>query len=188
MNTQDQQSFKGAGFKAMVRALNEMYGEAAVKRVIEACGPELRSFVAKKTLDNVWLPDRVGTDLVVTADRLLGKGDFSLIRKVGYCVAKDNLTGIYKIYVKMSSISGLLKRADQIWRQYFNTGNVKVLLAEKKHFQFEVVDYTPYPDTCIGVLGWLDMFLEVYKVKGVASHPDCKLKGQGHCIFDITLE
>jgi len=188
MNIQDQQAFKGAGFKAMIRAITELYGAPALQKVLQAAGPELRQFATRKVLDNEWIPDRIGTDLMINADKVLGRGDYSLIRKLGYHVAKDNLTGIYKIYVKMTSISGLLKRADQIWSQYFNTGTVKVVLAEPKHYQFEVVDHTPYQDTCIGVLGWLDMFIEVYKVKGVASHPECKLKGHGKCVFDIKLE
>jgi hypothetical protein len=188
MNIQDQQAFKGAGFKAMLRAITELYGEPALQKVLQAAGPELRQYTARKVLENEWIPDRIGTDLLITADKVLGRGDYTLIRTFGYHVAKDNLKGIYKIYIKITSISGLLKRADQIWSQYFNTGKVKVVMAEEKHFQFEVLDYSPYPDTCIGVLGWLDMFLEVYKVKGVASHPQCKLKGSGKCIFDIKLE
>lgn len=188
MNAQNTQCFKGTGFKAMLKAINDLYGEAAVTKVLAAGTPELRAYAAKKVLDNEWVPDRVGSNLFLTADRVLGKGDYAIIRKMSYMLAKDNLTGIYRVYVKMSSINGLLKRADQIWRQYFNTGTVKVLLAEKKHFQFEVVDYVPDSDTCIGVLGWLDAFIEAYKVKAVPSHPECKLKGNARCVFDIKLE
>jgi hypothetical protein len=188
MNAQELQAFKGAGFKAMLRAITTMHGEAGLKKVLAGASPELKSLTIRKVLDNEWIPDKLGTELMVSADRVLGQGDYSQIRKISYFVAKDNLTGIYKIYVKMTSINGLLKRADQIWKQYFSTGTVKTLLAEPNHFQFEVLDYIPYPDTCIGVLGWLDMFMEVYKRKGVASHPECKLKGHSRCLFDIKLE
>ena len=188
MNTQDQQAFKGTGFKAMLRAITAMHGDTGLKKVLEKASPELKSLTIRKVLDNEWVPDKLGAELMVSADRILGQGDYSKIRKIGYFVAKDNLTGIYKIYVKMTSINGLLKRGDQIWKQYFNSGSVKTLLAEPNHFQFEVVDHTPFPDTCMGVLGWLDMFIKVYKRKGVASHPECKLKGHNRCVFDIKLD
>lgn len=188
MTNPENPCFKGTGFKTMLKALEDMYGEDGLKKVLDAGTPELRSYASKKILDNEWIPDRIGSNLLVTADKLLGRNDTVLIRKVGYWLAKDNLKGIYKIYVKMSSIAGLLKRADQIWRQYFSTGTVKVLLSEKKHYQFEVVEYIPDVDTCPGVLGWLDAFIEAYKVKGVASHPECKIKGQSRCVFDIKLE
>ena len=188
MGDLDKKCFKGAGFNAIQRAITEMYGEAGLKKVLDAGSAELRQFSSRKVLDNEWIPDRIGSDLMITADRVFGRGDYALIRKIGAWVAKDNLKGIYKVYIKMTSISGLLRRADQIWSQYFNTGSVKVLLAEPKHYQFEVVDYIPDPDTCIGVLGWLDVFIEAYKVKGVASHPECKLKGHNRCIFDIKLD
>jgi hypothetical protein len=188
MNAQDQQAFKGAGFKAMLRAITTLHGEAGLKKVLDNASPDLKTLTTRKVLDNEWIQDRLGTELMVSADRILGQGDLSQIRKISYLVAKDNLTGIYKIYVKMTSINGLLKRADQIWKQYFNSGSVKTLLTEPNHFQFEVLDHHPYPDTCIGVLGWLDMFMEVYKRKGVASHPECKRSGHSRCIFDIKLE
>jgi hypothetical protein len=188
MNIQDQQAEKGSAFNGTVRAIKELYGEEALKKILEAGSPELRELCSRKVLDNEWVPDRVASSLMLTADRLYGRGDLAAIRKIGFLVAHYNLTGIYKIYVKMSSIGGLVKRADQIWKQYFNIGRVQVLLSEEKHFQFEIMDHDPFPEKCTAILGWLDMFIEVYKVKGVATHPECKAKGQRRCVFDIKLE
>jgi len=186
VHTQDYQRFKGAGFNAQLRAITELFGEAGLQKVIDGSSDEFKQWAKKKVLENEWVPDRVGAEGLSQADKILGKGDLTVIRKLGYMVAKYNLSGIYKAFVKLTTIESLLKRADVVWKKYYSDGYIEILTQEPKHYIFEIVNYQPYPSSCIALLGWLDTFLEVYKLKGTATHPECKNRGGKHCIFEMT--
>jgi len=188
MHTQDYQNFKGAGFKAQLKAISDLFGERGLQKVLIASSVELRALAKKKLLDNEWVPDRLSGELLAKADQVLGKGDLSLIRKIGYMLAKDNLSGIYKAFIKLSSIEAILKRANLVWKKYYSHGYIDVIDKTPGHYIFEVANYQPYTSTCIGLLGWLDMFLEVYKLKGKATHTECKLRGGTRCIFELIWE
>jgi hypothetical protein len=186
VHTQDYQKFKGAGFNAQLKAITTLYGASGLEKVIEASSEEFKEYTRKKVLENEWIPDRVGAEGLFLADKILGKGDLALVRKLGYMIAKDNLSGIYKAFIKLTTIESLLKRADVVWKKYYSEGYIEIITQEPKHYVFEIVNYQPYPSTCIALLGWLDTFLEVYKLKGTATHTECKNKGGERCIFEMT--
>lgn len=186
VHTQDYQRFKGAGFNAQLKAITALFGEAGLQKVIEGSSDEFKGWARKKVLENEWVPDRVGAEGLSQADKILGKGDMALVRKLGYLIAKDNLSGIYKAFIKLTTIESLLKRADVVWKKYYSDGYIEILTQEPKRYVFEIVNYQPYPSTCIALLGWLDTFLEVYKLKGTATHTECKNRGGKRCIFEMT--
>lgn len=182
------QKFKGAGFNAIVGVVRERFGEDAVRKIVEKCNPETRSYATRKVLDNEWVPDVVSAEFIEVADKVMGRGDESLMRWIGYQVAKENLSGIYKAFVKMSSIQSILKRANVVWKKYYSHGYLETIELEKGRFVFEVRQYDPTPSSCPSLLGWMDMFLEVYKKKGKAEHVECRLKGGKCCRFKLTWE
>jgi hypothetical protein len=186
VHPQDYQRFKGAGFNAQLKAITDLYGEAGLKKVIAGSSDEFKEWAKKKVLENEWIPDRVGAEGLSQADRILGKGDLSLVRKLGYLIAKDNLSGIYKVFIRLTTIESLLKRADVVWKKYYSDGFIEILTQEPNHYIFEIVNYQPYPSTCTALLGWLDTFFEVYKLKGTATHIECKNRGGKRCIFELT--
>jgi hypothetical protein len=186
VHTQDYQKFKGAGFNAQLKAITNIYGDAGLQKLIAGSSDEFKEYAKKKVLENEWIPDRVGAEGLSQADKILGNGDEALIRKLGYLIAKDNLSGIYKVFVKLTTIESLLKRADVVWKKYYSEGYIEILTQEPKHYVFEIANYQPYPSTCIALLGWLDTFLEVYKLKGTATHIECKNRGGKRCIFEMT--
>jgi hypothetical protein len=187
--TEDEQKFKGAGFNGIVEAIRERYGDAGLQKVLKRCSPDVRALTSRKVLDNEWVADDAGAELMEMADKVLSNGDWTLMRWIGYKVAKIHLRGIYKVFVKFTTFKSILKRANVVWKKYYTEGELKVVKWEKGLFQFEVVGYKGSPSNCMGVLGWLDMFLEVYKVKGGrAEHDQCRIKGSDKEIYTITWD
>ena len=184
----EEQKFKGAGLNALIQVLKERYGEAEYTKMVSRCSPDVKRYVNRKIYDNEWIPDSISAELTETADKTFEGGKDKLLRDMGYLIAHYNLSGIYKVFVKFSSIKSVLKRADLIWKKYYSHGEIKILKNEDRHFVFEVIDYEPYRSSCPGVLGWVDLFLELYKKKGTVTHPECKLKGDKRCVFDLHWE
>jgi hypothetical protein len=182
------QKFKGAAFNSLVKAIRERFGEEGLQKVVRECGPEVKRLINRKVLDNEWVSDYPGDELQVKTDQIFGRGDGRIMKEIGYTMAMDNLRGIYKVFVKFTSLKSVLKRANVIWSKYFNKGWINVLDEGKNHYSFEIVDYDPLPSTCAGVEGWLNMFLEVYKKKGTVEHSKCKLRGDKKCIYELKWE
>ena len=182
---EEEKKVKGAVVNSIINVLKEKLGEGGYQKVLSKCSPECRQMAMRKIYDSEWIADYYGDELMETADKMYSNRDWKLMRYIGYKVAREHFKGIYKVFVKFTSFKSILKRANVIWKKYFSEGHLEVLKWEEGIYQFEVLDTEPTPANCMGVLGWLDMFLEVYKVDGTAEHTECKLKGDKRSIFTL---
>jgi hypothetical protein len=139
-------------------------------------------------MDTEWVPERISAELSETADKTFGKGDGVLMRQIGYKIAKDNLKGIYKAFIKLTSIKSLLRRANVVFKKYYSHGWIEPVEESEKSYTFEIVGHTPFPSTCPGILGWIDAIIEVYKLKGTVTHTQCKVRGDKKCVYRLEWE
>jgi hypothetical protein len=182
---QDDEKFKGAGFKTQVDIVKQLFKDEGLEKIKENASEDLKAHLERKIMDTEWIPERISAELSEKADKVLGRGDGALMRRIGYHIAIDNLKGVYKAFVKLTNIKSLLRRANVVWKKYYSHGWIETVDEGKNHFTFEVVGKHPYPSTCPGVLGFVDAVVEVYKVKGKVTHTECKIKGDKRCVFHL---
>lgn len=185
---QEEEKFKGAGFKTQIEVMRELFGDKGLETVKKQSSQELRSYLTRKIMDTEWIPERVSAELSEKTDKILGKGDGALMRQIGYKIAMENLKGIYKAFVKLTSIKSLLKRANVVYKKYYSHGWIEPVEDGKNFYSFQVVGNDPFPSTCPGILGFVDAILEVYKLEGTVTHTECRLKGGKRCVFRLEWE
>jgi hypothetical protein len=93
--------------------------------------------------------------------------------------AKAALTGIYKLYVKMSSPNHIIDRAGRVLQAYYDPSELKIVSTGKNHVTLHITKF-PKPDKVIDarLAGWMEQALELSGCKNVVvSIPKSLYKG-----------
>lgn len=174
---------KAAGINAMLKWIEATKGREMVARVLDAVPPEHRKVLGGRLLENEWVDDRVAFALTIAIDKVLGAGDGAYYRIVGRVVARETLRGIYRIFLKLAGMDVVVRRANSVWRAYFDTGRFDVLEVGKGFARVRLLDYAPFPTTCPGIMGWIDVIYEFYHLEGTTEHTSCLRSGGQYCEF-----
>ena len=177
---------KAAGINAMLRWIEATKGKPMVARIFDELPLEQRKLLSVKVFDNEWVDDRVAVALIQAIDRVLGAGDGAYFRLVGRVVARETLRGIYRIFLKLAGMDVVVRRANSIWRAYFDTGRFEIVEVGKGFARVRLLDYPPYSTTCPGIMGWIDVIYEFYGLDGTIVHPSCRRTGAEFCEFHQT--
>lgn len=110
---------------------------AALRRLIQEKGPGSEAaFVASLTpelaglyrdiLPFTWTPVEKQTELYAAAAAALFPGHPEPMRELGRAMAQQTFSGIYKIFLRIPSMSFILSRVAQMWQTYYDTGEACV--------------------------------------------------------------
>jgi uncharacterized protein (TIGR02265 family) len=69
------------------------------------------------------------------------------LRRVGRAVAEDNLSGIYRIVLKVLSVRMLIDQCAKLWRTYHSTGIARSEKIDDQHYLFIVADSPDLPES-----------------------------------------
>jgi len=149
-----------------------------------------RVIFQKRLLPTEWYPYKTFVNLLTLADKYFGKGDMSFAREQGRLNADADLAGVYKAFVKVGPTKFFVKRVMNIWKSYYDSGNLELIdVGEKKwHIRF-----SDFPEVkrihCRNIEGWIERFLELCGAKGVkVNESQCRTKGAPFCQFDVEFE
>jgi len=184
----DGQCVKAGDIKATLSFLSEKFGPDAPKKVIEQLSPEDRILLSKPILASSWLPEKTYSDLLFQADKIFGKGDYSLCFDIGIYSARFNVPKLYQVFIRMGNPGVLLSSTATFWRQMHNGGNL--IIAEKTSnsatvYLKDFYDRTRMgnPAFCYAMRGFIT---EIFKMTGNDGHMEevqCAALGAPYCIF-----
>jgi hypothetical protein len=154
-------------------------------RVLEAMTPSAREVSSGVVLPHVWYPFKAFVELVVTADQLLGKGDFLLIREMGRFAATANLNSFFKFFIRFGSPEWVIGKGASMWSLTHDTGRAEVERVGPMGAAYLVKEFaSPHRALCEGLLGWMERCLELTGVKEINIHEEqCAAKGSPLCRF-----
>jgi hypothetical protein len=179
---------KGTSVAAIVRFVAQNWGDQGLARLAGAIhDPEIGAIVEGKVLAGSWYPFAYFTDLLDTAQSLFGDNIDEFSRREGASCADYDLRGVYRVFVRFTSIDFVIERSGKVWRQYYDSGDLVVLDTEGPRVVFELRDFgAPHRGHCGTVLGWSERAAELSGVAGVAGvHPSCRARGDERCVFQI---
>jgi hypothetical protein len=109
-----------------------------------------------------WVPIEHATEIFDTAAPLVFPTSDNAIRELGRAMAQDNLGGAYKHFVRMMSVSLLLKQTALLWRAYHNAGRPEVEVRAANDIILRVFDYSDLPERfCECMSGWNERAVEM---------------------------
>ncbi len=115
-----------------------------------------------------WYPVEHATQIFDIVAPLVHATSENAIRELGRDLARDNLGGAYKHFVRMMSVSFLLKQTALVWRAYHNAGRPEVETLAANIIVLRVFDYSDLPERfCECMSGWIERAVEMTGGKAV---------------------
>ncbi|MEW6515546.1 MAG: hypothetical protein AB1439_01395 [candidate division FCPU426 bacterium] len=166
------------------------YGSDGVRSVLDSLAPEDQALWRQKIVPVMWLDYGAYLRYMFAADKVLGKGDYSLIDASARYTARKHFSGIYKFFISLTSPHFVIKRAAQVWRQYFDVGKMEVI-EEKDHLS--ILQLSEYPDIPLNHEFSHTPFMEelVRMSNGKnprGKHPKCMARKDEYCLWEFTWE
>lgn len=176
---------KAVHLKSYKKFVATQGGEVVYLNILSQLSEEDRNVVEGTVHLGQWLDYDLWWRLLTIADRVLGNGDYAIVRQIGAFDAKENLSTIYKVFIAMMSIPAVVRRSSMIWKQYYDSGTINVVSVEAKQAELHLVDF---PDLPLHheeeLLGWMGAAIEMTgsKLKKI-EHTTCMAKGDPCCTF-----
>jgi hypothetical protein len=122
---------KGVSFRSSQHALAKLRGDDAVARTLDALAePGLAAKLrAHEILPGGWYPLAWYRDLLGSMRRTTGEGP-ELMRALGREGVREDLGGVFRIFLLVVSPQFLLSRAAALWSTYYDTG--KMIVEDKR--------------------------------------------------------
>jgi hypothetical protein len=109
----------------------------ALRKLLQERGPEFeQAFVAALTpelaelyrtiLHFTWTPVEKQTELYAAAAAALYPGHPEPMRELGRAMALQTFSGIYKIFLRLPTMSFIMSRTAQMWQTYYDAGEASV--------------------------------------------------------------
>ncbi len=184
-----EQCIKGANFKTVTKYLVEKFGPDAPQKVIEQMSAEDRKLFAGSIFDGSWLPEKTFADFIYSADRIFGKGDFSLCFDMGVYNAKKSIPKLYWLFIRFGSPGFVVNSAPNFWQQTHNSGSLVIAEKTSNSFILHLKDFylkhaRRNPAFCHGLQGYFTGVLELSGAKDVRMYElQCGALGAPYCIF-----
>ncbi len=126
------------------------------------------AFLDEHILVARWYPYKLYVDMLAALDTVLGTGNYEFCIEQGRLAAKDNISSLFRVFLRFMNIKMLLSQVMNMWNSYFDTGTVEVASylehGNDRHLTIRIKDF---PDIDIrhvnSVMGWIEQFLIMSK-------------------------
>jgi len=145
--------YRGIGVVFARRTARAAGVEAAV---LERLSTPARDTFVRANMSG-WIPIEHATEIFEQTASLVHGSAENSIRELGRALARDNLGGPYKHFVRMMSVSFLMKQTALMWRAYHNAGRPLVETLESNAVVLRVFDYSDLPERFRECMcGWIE--------------------------------
>jgi hypothetical protein len=174
---------KASGLISWTRAVRQSVDSARWNRFLAAMPPETRALLENPPLPITWLPMRLMRPIFDNANDLLFDGDLEKTTDVSRRQIRDDLSTIYRVFIRVASPRFVASRASIIYSTYFrNNGSARVVAETERSVDILVEDVAlPSPELFArmrgSILGGIELTgarnPRVQIVSGGGSEPSC---------------
>ncbi len=179
---------KGTSISGRLKYVQRYFGDAKLDEVMAGLSDQEAATQIKRSgaLRSSWYPLDLLVDLSRTIDKVCGHGDGKLYRTMAGQVAEDDLSTVYKVFFKLASPGFIIEKAAQVWRQYYDSGEMVVLERQPGHAIMELRDFdSPNAVHCEMAAGWMERSIAMSGGKDVVlEHAPCRGRGGERCRFE----
>lgn len=164
--------FKGSGV-VFLRTRIQAAGRAEEKALLAKLTPE-EADAYTKAMAITWIPLDITAALFRKVAEVLYPGNPKGIFELGRGQARDNLSGIYKIILKLTTVPFLAGQSAKLWRTYYDFGNARTELnADLKKGVLIVENHPDLPKEIRELTrGYIAGAMELTKSEGIQVQSD----------------
>ncbi len=181
---------KGATVKSIVEFVKNKFPQRYTEW-LNSLPSESRTIVESAIYATNWYP--IVEALIIPTKQLaiLYNGDAKKAAwEAGRFNAEISLTGIYRIFIKVSSPNYIIERASKIFSTFYNPSEIKVIETKLKSVKLHILKL-PVNEMVLEcrIGGWMERALEINNCKNVkVLMPFTKTKGAPYTEYSITWD
>jgi len=155
---------KASGIVNTRKLLREL-GTAAETAVLEQLAPD-DAKIYRETMPINWVPVESVTRILVAAAPVVCAEHPQPIHELGRRLANIELTGLYKVLIRMTTVDFMISQAAKIWGTYHQQGEALALKSSEHEAVFTVKNYPELPERYREMLcGYLQGMVELTGAK-----------------------
>ena len=144
-----------------------------------------------------WYPAPILNRAIRVSDEIFGSGDLKSIVPVAEYIAEQDLTPVFDIFVNLKNPVFIVDNASSLWTRYFNTGNVKIEVADDANRYYrllleEIAEENTVSGQAVctyGIPTWLKTAMIMGGAKTVTiNHTECRYENAPSCVLEIRWE
>ncbi len=163
---------RGTSLRGTTDFMRRNFGEADVRRVLDALTPATRRLVGddgRAPLPSGWYDCAALIELSEHMDRLLGRGDLTLARAAGKALAFEDVNRFFKWLLRLSGPKMLFNRVAGVWRNYHSAGFCVPEEVGDERAVIRVDDWdSAHPVMCKRIEGFMERTLELTLGSGLS--------------------
>jgi hypothetical protein len=178
---------KGSAFHVRIAWLRLAQGGAVVDRIQAEVGDDVARLIEQGAARADWYPLAWFIELNQAIDRVVGRGDLTMVKELGRHAAEAQLTTIYRLFIKLGTITWILARAARLWNLHFDSGRLLLREFPDGQLEVEILDFAaPHRVHCLAVQGWVERAIELSGARDVElTEVDCRALGHDRCRFRL---
>jgi hypothetical protein len=177
---------KGTALKSTIEFLKSHMGDGPFQGLLRGLTPEEVALVSSPVLMSGWYEFSFLKKLMK-----LGEGHVklqagrSLAWELGRYSAEAALSGIYKLFFKVTDVGFIVKKASYLFPTLYDSGTMEVVDLQPNGAVMRVREFNePSPEFCDRLQGWMERTVELTGRKRVAiDHPKCRNRGDAYCEY-----
>lgn len=157
-------SVKGPAIAVLPLFIRERFGQKGLDTWLEAVSLQARQVYTSQILPSEWYPiDEVYLQPTKVLCDLFYRGDPAGAREIGAYSADYALKGVYKAFVKMTSVKFFVSRTASILQTYYRPCTAQVVLSEPKRAALQMHEF-PKPSAYaeMRIAGWTQRAFEIH--------------------------
>ena len=157
-----------------LKKLIKMKGETGEQEFLNRLSPKGIGLY-NRAIATDWISSDDSREIFIEGAKQLFPNDPKRMIRVGRTIAKQNMTGVYRIFLKIPTISFILKRVASLWRTFYKKGNPMVKGLKDKSLILQVDDFPDMEDFHVDLTsGYILQLLEMTGAKNVSVKYDGK--------------
>ena len=175
----------------------KVHGKAVWKEILSRLSAKERKMLNSRLKKSDWYPAPILNRAIRVSDDIFGSGDLKSIVPVAEYIADQDLTPVFDIFVNLKNPVFIVDNASSLWTRYFNTGNVKIDVADDANRYYRLLleeladeNRVSGPAVCTyGIPTWLKTAMIMGGAKTVTTnHTECRYKNAPSCVLEIRWE
>jgi hypothetical protein len=180
---------KGTSCTALKKYFDECHTPEEREKLKAALAEPARElFERTDVLPFTWIEYGTYVDILLTADKVLGRGDFEIVKQINYFSARHDIKGVYKFIVSLLSPKTALQASSKLFKQFYDKGALSLENLKSNSATMlmkDVADIPLHHDVEQGA--YVEEIMRMAGAKEIRyTHPECMARGDARCRWEIN--
>lgn len=181
---------RGLSANLAVKYIKQNFGEEGFAKVLESLDQQERDMFKGMMNPMGLYSAKAFINMINSADKLCGKGDYDICRQIGRFEAQEAFGGLYKVFLELGNPHFVIRRAPLAWRTLNDAGDLEVEQTGDKYVRGKVSNFPdPHKAFCWDLVGYFEKVLEMSGAKNLdVKEIKCRCSGDDCCEFEVRWE